>query len=331
MRKLALAALTAFALLAPAAAAEIPDGTTYSQGYFPSGDGTTIHADVLRPKNLPPDAKTPVILSIGPYYSHSGQTGVAGAGDDFDPTRDGPNGRFKDIWDQGKVFQRGYTWVQADLRGFGGSSGCNDFGGGGGQPDVKAAVEWAPSQKWSSGKVGKWGKSYDGWTQVMALATAPKGLSALVIPSPIIDGYRTLYMNGVHYDSGWYATPGLYQSIDTSPPTVFDAGDPDYMRGVATGTNPPCYAQNVGNQSSNVDRNNEFWDSRNLIPRAIKTTVPVMWQHGFMDANTKPDNFLDVYVDLQAPHRAWFGQWNHVRGTDMDAPGKPVVGRTGFA
>ena len=67
-----------------------------------------------------------------------------------------------------------------------------------------------------------WGKCYDGWTQVMALAAKPKGLAAVVIQSPIIDGYRTLYMNGVHYDSGWYATPALYQGIDATAAAALD-------------------------------------------------------------------------------------------------------------
>ncbi len=52
---LAVAALTA-AVAAPAGAA-IPPGAEYSEAYFPAGDGTMLHADVLRPKGLPADAR----------------------------------------------------------------------------------------------------------------------------------------------------------------------------------------------------------------------------------------------------------------------------------
>jgi alpha/beta superfamily hydrolase len=62
-----------------------------------------------------------------------------------------------------------------DSRGYGSSGGCYDLGGSGEQADAKAAVEWAASQSWSTGKVGMWGKSYDAWTQVMAMATKAKG------------------------------------------------------------------------------------------------------------------------------------------------------------
>ncbi len=120
-----LAALAvALASVTPASAAT-PPNTTFEDAYFSSGDGTMLHADVIRPKDAP--GKTPVILAIGPYFAHTGQTTVAG--EDFDPAAQGPNERFKDLWDEGKIFERGYTMVQVDLRGFGASEGCNDFGG----------------------------------------------------------------------------------------------------------------------------------------------------------------------------------------------------------
>jgi hypothetical protein len=177
-----------------------------------------------------------------------------------------------------------------------------------------------------------WGKSYDGWTQVMGLAQKPKGLAAAVIQSPIIDGYRALYMNGVHYDAGWYATPGLYQNIDATPPTVFD--NPAYAQGVAKGTDPACYAQNVAEQNATMDKSDPFWQARDLVPAAKGTEVPTLWSHGFLDANTKPDNFLDVFGQQNGPRRAWFGQYTHVRPQDKrsddDTETISTTGRQGF-
>src|SRR4051812_50122682 len=74
-----LLALAAAALLFPAAAnADAPPpGSKWTQAYITEADGTRLHADVLRPANLPANARTPVILSIGPYFNHSGQTGPA--------------------------------------------------------------------------------------------------------------------------------------------------------------------------------------------------------------------------------------------------------------
>jgi predicted acyl esterase len=301
--------------LPTAAMADVPEGADWKEHYIPAGD-VTLHADVFRPKGLADSVKTPVILSIGPYFGHGGQSTPNGSEADY------PSTRFNDMIGGGKVFERGYTVMYVDLRGFGGSTGCNDFGGKGEQADVKAAVEWAASQPWSTGKVGMWGKSYDAWTEVMALDEKPKGLSATVIQSPIIDGYRTLYQNGVHYDAGWYGTPGLYQAIDAIPPVPSDS--PEYFLAYAQGSNPACYAQNISMQNTTLDWTSPFWQERNL-PGARGSDVPTLWSHGYLDANTKPDNFMDVWSKLTGPSRAWFGQYDHVRGNEAG-----VVGREGF-
>ena len=62
----ALATLTAV-LVAPATAAPVPDGAVHSEHYFPSGDGTSLHADVFRPAGR--KDKVPVILLVSPYTS----------------------------------------------------------------------------------------------------------------------------------------------------------------------------------------------------------------------------------------------------------------------
>ena len=71
--------------------------------------------------------------------------------------------------------ERGYTFVMVDLRGFGGSSGCLDWAGPGEQSDVVNAVKWAASQPWSTGKVGMYGKSYDGVTGLIGVDQQPDG------------------------------------------------------------------------------------------------------------------------------------------------------------
>jgi predicted acyl esterase len=132
-------ALAIAAASAPAASAAVPPGASWSQATIVEGDGTHLHADVLRPASLPAGTKTPVILSIGPYFNHSGQTGAAGAeeGTSYSPvTNPGPSDRFDDFVEGARLMERGYTYVMVDLRGFGGSSGCLDWGGPGEQADA---------------------------------------------------------------------------------------------------------------------------------------------------------------------------------------------------
>src|SRR3954451_5167196 len=114
---LGLALATAAALPAPASAsaAGVPAGATWSEATIPSTDGVKLHADILRPKSVAQDAKTPVVLSIGPYFNHSCQTGTAGPAEDtsYDPVgpSTGPSDRFYDFVNGAHLMDKGYTYV----------------------------------------------------------------------------------------------------------------------------------------------------------------------------------------------------------------------------
>jgi hypothetical protein len=317
---LSAALLAGVALMVPAQAAPVPNGATWTEQWIESGDGTPLHADVLLPEARKDGQKHPVILSIGPYFGSGSQGGLA-----YDPSNTGPSDRFNDLVEDGQIFAKGYAYVMVDSRGYGSSGGCNDLGGPGEQMDVKAAVEWAAQQPWSNGKVGMWGKSYDAWTQVMGLATAPKGLAATVIQAPIIDGYRIAFENGVHWDYGWYITPGLYLNYDLIPPSLADGTPEEFVNSTSgTATNPHCYALNMAS-TPNPDRTATYWQERDIVAAAGASKVPSLWSFGFNDHNTKPTNIFDVYSKLKGPKRAWFGQWDHVRGNEDQ-----LVGREGF-
>src|ERR1700760_2313612 len=151
MRTLLATLLGLLVCAAPALADPPPRGGRGSRASIAEPDGTKLHADVLRPSALPADAKTPVILSIGPYFNHSGQTGPAGPVEGTPYTPAGPSARFYDFIEGAHLMDRGYTWVQVDLRGFGGSTGCLDWGGPGEQADVKGGGEGGASPPGGTG------------------------------------------------------------------------------------------------------------------------------------------------------------------------------------
>jgi predicted acyl esterase len=327
-----LLALAAAALIFPAAAnADAPPpGSKWTQAYITEADGTKLHADVLRPANLPASAKTPVILSIGPYFNHSGQTGPAGPVEDtpFTPTGEaGPSARFFDFINGAKLMEKGYTWVQVDLRGFGGSSGCLDWAGPGEQADVKAAVEWAAGQSWSTGKVGMYGKSYDGVTGLLGIAQQPRGLSAVVSQEPVYDLYRYLYMNRVRFLNS-LATPALYDAIAGTPGTTGDTLAYN-LNALNDTSRPGCPVLNWLDQQ-NSDHGAAYWKPRDLIAATRGKTTPLFLTQGFIENNTKPDGAWDLYNGMAGPKRAWFGMWDHVRGNDADASGRLLMGRKGW-
>jgi pimeloyl-ACP methyl ester carboxylesterase len=332
--RLALLAAIAVSALLPAAAgaAPVPEGAEWSQATFPSSDGVKLHADILRPKTLPAGTKTPVILSIGPYFNHSGQTGPAGPveGTSYDPIGppEGPSERFLDFVEGAKLMERGYTFVMVDLRGFGGSSGCLDWAGPGEQADVVNAVKWAASQPWSTGKVGMYGKSYDGVTGLIGVNHRPAGLEAVVSQEPVYDLYRYLYGDGIRRLNS-VLTPALYDLIDLTPGPAGD--DPNYnLNGLDDTQRPGCPVLNLADQGGNDDHYSEYWRKRNLIPGAAGSNVPLFLTQGLTENNTVADGTAQYLVNHTGYERAWLGPWEHVRGNERDESGRLKMGREGF-
>src|SRR4051794_36456931 len=325
-------AVLAAVLPATASAADVPPGAAWSQASIPSTGGGRLHADILRPKNLAPTDKTPVILSIGPYFNHSGQTGPAGPveGTSYDPLgpSTGPSDRFLDFVNGAQLMDRGYTFVMVDLRGFGGSTGCLDWGGPGEQSDVVSAVRWAATQPWSTGMVGMYGKSYDAVTGLVGVDHQPAGLRAVVAQEPVYDLYRYLYGDGIRRDNS-LLTPALYDAIDATPGPALD--DPAYSVNGANDTQRPgCLAANFADQAGNDDHGSEYWKARNLIPGAKDSKVPLFLTQGLTENNTVADGTAQYLRNHTGYERAWLGPWEHVRGNERDDTGRLKMGRAGF-
>ena len=264
---------------------------------------------MLRPAHLPADARTPVILWVGPYFNHSGP-GVAGSFPNVgvDPTKSGPALDTSIFMQQARPFERGYTVVAVDLRGFGASGGCWDFGGPGEQADAKAAVEWAGSQPWSNGRVGMIGHSYPAWAGLMALASRPSALKALALSGAPVSTYDTLASNGVHYGPILYGAAPAYSVDNLQPGTIND--NAAYQLAWASSLNPSCLARPLL-RSLGSDPGTRFFRERDLADRIAGARVPVLYNQGFYDSRVKSDTFLRWTPRLGRRPRMWLGQWGH--------------------
>src|SRR4051794_41177945 len=327
---LAVAAVTAFPAAANAAGVAYPDGD-WSEAFFssPSDAGAaTLHADILRPKGSTNADKTPVILSIGPYFNHSGQTGPAGPaeGTQYDPVgaNAGPSERFQDFVEGSGLLNKGYSFVIVELGGFGGSNGCLDWSGPGEQADVVNAVQWAAAQPWSTGKVGTYGKSYDALTGLIAVDKRPPGLGAVVSQEPVYDDYRYLYGDGMRRENS-LATPALYDGIAATPGPLADPSDTANYN-VNSRNNPACLAQNFAAQALNDNHGSDFWRQRNLIPGATGSNVPLFLTQGLTENNTVADGLQQYLANHTGYERAWLGPWEHVRGNERCASGDTSTG-----
>jgi putative CocE/NonD family hydrolase len=301
----------------------VPEGAVWTEAYFPSADHSDVelHADVLRPANLSARARTPVILSVGPYFSHAGQTGPDGF------TQTGPSERFADFTSGTDLFARGYTYVMVDLRGFGGSTGCLDWVGPGEQADVKAAIQWSASQRWSTGKVGMYGKSYDAVTGLVGNDLRLGALKAVVAQEPVWNMYNYLFSNGVPRPNVT-GTPKAYNGIATFAQLPDDTAH--YLANANyEASHPECLSDNITN-NNNPDLDSRYWRDRNLAAMARGTSTPLFITQGLIENNTKPEDVEEYLDNHHGVERGWMGQWEHVRGNDRGADGRLLQGRAGF-
>jgi putative CocE/NonD family hydrolase len=299
----------------------VPEGAAWTEAYFPSSGGVELHADILRPAHLAPDARTPVILSVGPYFAHAGQTGPEG----WDVV--GPSVRFQDFINGADLMANEYTFVMVDNRGYGGSTGCIDWVGPGEQADIDAAIEWSANQEWSTGDVGMYGKSYDAVTGLAGNNLGLEPLKAVVAQEPLWNMYNYLWSNEVARPNVT-GTPNAYNSIATMAP--MDGDDEHYAANARyEDQHPECLSDNLAD-GNEPDLGSGYWDARNLADDAAGTDTPLFVTQGFIEPNTKPEDmevFLDNHTGVE---RGWLGPWDHVRGNDVVSDGRLAMGREGF-
>jgi predicted acyl esterase len=165
------------------------DGYELTSQYVSVRDGTRLAVDVFRPAHggVAATGRFPVVWMHTPYNRRNTQAGLTAANY------------------PGKALQLvpyGYVVAVADFRGtyasFGHNAGYNrgewmDAA----RFDAYDITEWLAAQPWSNGKVGMWGCSATGGSQMQALSTAPPHLKAIFPMSCEWDVYAWIGAGGM--------------------------------------------------------------------------------------------------------------------------------------
>lgn len=163
---------------------------------IPMRDGAELHARIWRPVAVD---SVPAIVSLTPYTSD-------------------------DAHDRARFFaERGYVYVNVDVRGRGGSDGTFwPFARDG--VDGHDAVQWTARQPWCDGRVGMRGGSYRGTVQWQTLAEQPEALDTVVPTAAAYPGWDFPNPNGIFlsYAARWLA----FTQGNASQGALF--GDTDY-------------------------------------------------------------------------------------------------------
>jgi X-Pro dipeptidyl-peptidase len=269
-----------------------------------------IYMEVNRPVVGGKDVKAPVILTYSPYSALGG-----GAGTD--------------------MVSQGYAQAYAHLVGTGNSGGCYDYGGTRERETGYDLVEFLAKQKWSTGKIGMIGGSYDGTTAIAAATEAPPHLTTIVPEAAISRWYEYAYSGGIRYafnneklgnegptngviiDEQGFDTPlGFDFGFAMPPPT--DVQDPTWGDKVQS-TVTPCDELNHIQNGYNMDTPNydEFWLERDYVKDAHRIKIPVLVGANWGDWNVKQEESWNFWKALKNSKKAvlYMGSRWHAHGT----------------
>jgi X-Pro dipeptidyl-peptidase len=281
--------IVAAGLAVPAVAAPGPaiDGSVTVSYIVPTRDAD-IYLEVAEPTAGGKVVPSPVILTYSPY-SVLGRNGDAGH---WNPL--------------------GYARAYADVIGTGNSGGCYDYGGNREKRTGHDVVEWIARQRWTTGKVGMLGGSYDGTTQYATAITHPKGLATIVPEAAISRWYDYAYAGGIRYtdtdedlgnegpgvatDEGVDTPLGFDYGFAIPPPT--DVSDPNWQERVASTIRPCDELTHTGAAYNLTPDYDGFWMDRDYVHLLPTVTIPVLVASNWGDWNVKQKNGWDAYHAL---------------------------------
>ena len=275
-------------------------------------DGTPdqVAVDLVRPREAAAaHRRVPVVMEASPYYACCGR-GNESELKEYDAT--GTIAKEPLFYDNYFV-PRGYAFVAVDLPGTNRSTGCEDVGGRDEVQAAKAVVDWlngraratyadgtpAVATRWTDGKVGMIGKSWDGSIANGVAATGVAGLKTIVPIAGISSWYDYTRFNGVLRSPGYASY--LSQVVSGRPEAA-------------------CAATVAGLDAGSDDATgdfNRFWAQRDYRLDASKVTASVFVVHGLNDTNVTTSQFALWWERLRVPKKIWLSQMSHVDPFDI--------------
>ncbi|MFP5353022.1 MAG: CocE/NonD family hydrolase [Actinomycetota bacterium] len=269
---------------APAATAE-PFGME-RKSYIVKTRVGKIYVEVVHPTRDGKIVRAPAVFTYSPYWA-------LGVSENFRRARDA-----------GEWVPDGYVRVWADVVGTGNSGGCYDYGGDREKKSGYDLVEWIAKQKWSTGKVGMFGGSYEGTTATAAAVTAPDGLATIVPEVAISRWYDYAYSGGMRYflnnekpaDEG-FDTPAAFDFGLAVPPPV-DVANEDWAGRFTENVTPCDEISHTEHGYDDTPDYDKFWVERDYLKDADKIEIPVLVAHNWGDWNVKQEEAWNLYHAL---------------------------------
>jgi X-Pro dipeptidyl-peptidase len=298
------------------------------------GKDDVVHVEIVRPRATERGLKVPVVYQASPYYAgfidspfHNvdvelnaptwpgRRNAAAGAERVAAALGGGPNAQIPASRYEQYFLERGFAFAYGESLGSGLSTGCATSGGRNETIGAKSVVDWlngrakghdaagAPvGAKWSTGKVGMIGVSYNGTLPNAVASTGVEGLEAIV-PIAAISSWYDYYRA-----DGAVVAPGTFQGEDLDVLAI----------GVTTRAGKEICQPVIEELRRKQDRvtgdYSAFWHERNYVKDVHKVRAAVLAVHGQNDWNVKGLHAAQWYEGVKragVPHKIWWHQSGH--------------------
>lgn len=301
----------------PAAPIETDVPVLGADGRPGGGDDATLHVEVWDPDtSAEPSWSKPVILMFSPNgFEHNA------ALENSRKTAETADADYIYFLRRHEV-PRGYTVVEAEMRGTAKSTGCWDYWGPNSAADFHDLVSWASKSGWERGDqsgrptraVGAFGASAEGIAIVNGLFGAPRALKTVVSWQAMWSMYDGFAIDG----TGWYdptPPPIVYDTIDARAVT----GDADTAQVQHASCDPEATKTQL---TDTTNTETKFWLDRDYRTRDFSTIhASVFALDGTRDSNVLPISIRDSLDRIPTFHRVVVPYWAHIEPDSMTTTG----------
>jgi putative CocE/NonD family hydrolase len=299
--------------------AKYTSGYELSSQYVAVRDGTKLAVDLYRPKDAGGkvvETPLPVLWMHTPYnrrYFSSATTPRGLTGETYPGAA-------------ARLIEHGYVVAIVDFRGLYASHGKNIAYNRGewveaARMDAYDITEWLAKQPWSTGKIGMWGCSATGGSQLQAATTMPPSLKAIFPMSCEFDAYAFAVAGGVAPPKG---TPTSVPPSGDTPAAQRDSmaepvdGDADRTQLMAAVAEHSMNLENAGyvpfrdSKSDNVPGVAWWVDSSpsSYLDQISKSNVAVYLAANWDEGTTKHGAFFS-FNNLKNPRKMIVGPGMH--------------------
>jgi|tagenome__1003787_1003787.scaffolds.fasta_scaffold20987710_8 putative CocE/NonD family hydrolase len=269
--------------------------TVQKQGYIPMADGTQLEYTVALPAGA---GRFPVAMAYAGYCEGQNALGC------------------NDAVNAPALLAAGYAVLGVSIRGTSCSTGTFDPFTSQEWRDGAAAIEWAARQPWSNGRLGLFGLSFPGVTQLGVAGLRPPHLDAIAPFQAAGDLYRDVAAPGGIPNTGF----GAFWGLGDQPAASYSSGAEQSVEAQDGGCAQAQLTHLAAEPSNNIFAqgmqhlwDDGYWRAREPGADAAEIDVPALGCVTWQDDEISSRGSFDLATELN-PARTWLVAGNGYHG-----------------